>query len=319
MPKVKYKFNPDTLTYEKFKRTRSHWFFRIGGIFSVSVVGFIGLFLIADSIILSPNEKRLKREINNFKTNYGLLTEKVNQLERVIEDLEYRDNNIYRSVFEAEPIPFSIRNAGFGGVEKYRSLEGYENSDLIILSTKKIDRISKKLYVLSKSFDEIEVLAANKKEWLDSRPAIQPINNKELTRLSSLFGWRVHPILKIRKMHEGIDLTAPRGTKVYATGNGKVTKAEYTRGGYGNVVEINHGYGYKTVYAHLQKIHVFVGQKIKRGQVIGTVGNTGLSTAPHLHYEVRKNNIPVNPIHFFYNDLSPEDYNRILEMAEREQ
>ena len=232
--------------------------------------------------------------------------------------LQQRDNNIYRAYFEANPIPEEQRKAGFGGVNRYRYLNGYDNTKLIKTATKKLDILSKQLVVQSKSLDEIVVLAKNKKEMLASIPAIQPVANKDLKRMASGYGYRIHPIYKTRKFHWGMDFSAPRGTPVYATGNGKIEKVKRSRRGYGNQVKINHGFGYKTFYAHLEKYTVRKGQKVKRGDLIGYVGTSGISTAPHLHYEVIKGNRKLNPVYFYFSDLTPEEYNRMLEMASQE-
>ncbi|MFI5163627.1 MAG: M23 family metallopeptidase [Bacteroidia bacterium] len=220
----------------------------------------------------------------------------------------------YRAIFEAEPIADEIRKAGFGGVDRYKELEGYENSKLIIESTQKLDQISKQLYIQSKSFDEVTKMAKNKEQMLACIPAIQPISGKDLKHEPSGYGMRMHPIYKYEKFHAGMDFTANIGTKIYATGDGVVETAEFGSG-YGNHVVINHGYGYETVYGHMEKIVARVGQKVKRGELIGYVGNTGLSAGPHVHYEVRKNGDPVNPVNFYYNDLTPSEYKQMIEVS----
>ena len=236
--------------------------------------------------------------------------------ERVLGDLQKRDDNIYRTIFEADPIPDEIRKAGFGGVDRYKELEGFENSTLIIESTKKIDRISKQLYIQSKSFDDVTKMAKNKETMLACIPAIQPISNKDLKHEPSGYGMRMHPIYKYEKFHAGMDFTANTGTKIYATGDGVVLTAEYGSG-YGNHVVINHGYGYKTLYGHMEKFVARVGQKVKRGELIGYVGNTGLSAGPHVHYEVHKNREPINPVNFYYNDLTPAEYKELIDISSR--
>ena len=214
-------------------------------------------------------------------------------------------------IFEAEPIASSIRKAGYGGINRYKDLEGYNNSDLIIQTTKKIDQISKQMYIQSKSFDEIVDLAKNKTKMLASIPAIQPVSNKDLSRMASGFGYRIHPIYKTRRLHAGMDFSAKTGTPIYATGDGKIFKVSKTRKGYGNYVIIDHGYGYKTLYAHMSKFIVKKGQSVKRGETIGFVGNTGTSVAPHLHYEVHKNGRKIDPVNFYYNDLNAEEYEKM--------
>lgn len=275
-------------------------------VFSVVIV------LIAYTYLDSPKEKQLKREIDDLTLQYEILQQRVHQSEIVLSELEQHDDNIYRVIFEAEPIPESVREAGYGGINKYRELEGLDNSELVIETSKMIDKLTKQLYIQSKSFDEIFSLAKNKTQMLASIPAIQPLSNKDLGRIASGFGYRIHPIYKTSIMHTGQDFTAPVGTDIYATGNGVVEKVEYYGRGYGNNVIINHGYGYETLYGHMSKINVRQGQKINRGDVIGFVGSTGTSTGPHLHYEVIKNGNKINPINFFYNDLTPEEYEKML-------
>ncbi|MCF8404850.1 MAG: M23 family metallopeptidase, partial [Bacteroidales bacterium] len=212
-------------------------------------------------------------------------------------------------------VPSAIRKAGFGGADRYAKLEGYKNSDLIINMTKRLDMIHGQLVVQSESFDEVFDLARNKAQMLACIPAIQPVANKDLKRLSSYYGYRTDPIYKVRKFHPGIDFSAPTGTEIYATGDGIITEITRSRRGYGNKLEIDHGYGYTTMYAHIHDFKVRKGQKVKRGQLIATVGNTGKSTAPHLHYEIRKDDKRVNPIYYFFNDLTPEEYSRVLELS----
>ena len=232
-----------------------------------------------------------------------------------MEDLQERDDNIYRVIFEAEPIPSTVREAGIGGVDRYSELEGLSNGDIVIETAKKLDLIAKKAYIQSKSLDELENLAKRKEDMLRSIPAIQPISNSDLKRIASSFGMRIHPFYKVPKMHTGMDFTAPTGTDIYATGDGVVQKVDYSQRGYGNHVVIDHGFGYATLYAHMHSISVRPGQKVKRGSVIGQVGNTGMSVAPHLHYEVHKAGKQINPINYFFNDLTPEEYEKVIELS----
>lgn len=317
MRKVKYKFNQESLTFEKHKRSTFEVYLITFGLIAIFFVGGFFIHKTIFSFYDTPKEKKLKRELSNMELQYKLLNSKLRDLEQITSDLEFRDANIYRVIFEAEPIPSTVRNAGIGGIERYSRLEGFNNSELIIESSKKVDNLKRKLYVLSKSFDDIAELALKKEEMLSSIPAIQPIANKDLTRIASGYGWRIHPIYKVRKFHDGLDFTAPRGTEIYATGDGKVVEVEYSRRGYGNRIVIDHGYGYKTQYAHLDDFNVKKGQMVKRGEPIGTLGNTGLSTAPHLHYEVWYKNNKVNPINFFHNDLNSDDYEKVLILAEQ--
>jgi len=274
--------------------------------------------VLAFNFLESPKEKAQKREIEQMKLQFSILNDQLDRVTKVMSDLQDRDDNIYRVIFEAEPIPGSIREAGIGGVDRYDKLKGYKNSDLIIETEKKMDKILGELYIQSKSFDEVFDLAKNKERMLVSIPAIQPVSNKDLRRIGSYFGTRVDPFYKVRKFHEGMDFSAPIGTEVYATGNGAIEMAGHDDGGgYGNEIIIDHGYSYKTVYAHLSRIFVKPGQKVLRGQIIGYVGNTGKSTSPHLHYEVRKNGVPLNPIYFFFNDLSADQYQMMLDLSSR--
>ena len=266
----------------------------------------------------SPKEKMLIRELDNMALQYELMNEKLSQVSAVLDNVQDRDDNIYRVIFEADPIPSSIRKAGIGGVNRYEKLEGYNNSELIISTAQKLDQISKQLYIQSKSFDEVIEMATKKSDMLASIPAIQPVTNKELKRLSSGYGRRIDPYYKKPKFHYGVDFSAPQGTPIYATGNGTIKKTKKSRRGFGNHIVIDHGYGYESLYAHMQKYTVRRGQKVKRGDLIGYVGNSGKSTAPHLHYEVHKNGIKVNPAYYFHNDLTPEEFDRMLELAAQE-
>ena len=318
MAKVKYYYDSETLSYrriEQSKGTISKIVILIS--FSVLLVMLSG-FLVLSQFLKTPDQLAQERELENLKFNYELLNKRLDESSSILSQLQQRDNNIYRAYFEANPIPEEQRKAGFGGVNRYRYLNGYDNTKLIKTATKKLDILSKQLVVQSKSLDEIVVLAKNKKEMLASIPAIQPVANKDLKRMASGYGYRIHPIYKTRKFHWGMDFSAPRGTPIYATGNGKIEKVKRSRRGYGNQVKINHGFGYKTFYAHLEKYTVRKGQKVKRGDLIGYVGTSGISTAPHLHYEVIKGNRKLNPVYFYFSDLTPEEYDRMLEMASQE-
>jgi murein DD-endopeptidase MepM/ murein hydrolase activator NlpD len=315
MPKAKYYFNTNSLKYEKVVVPWGKRILRALGFIATAIVFSVVIVAIAYAYLDSPKEKQLKREINQLTLQYELLQQRFDQVENVLQDLQHRDDNIYRVIFEAEPIPSSIREAGSGGINRYKSLEGMENSELIISTTRKLDQLTKQMYVQSKSFDEIVELAKNKSHMLASIPAIQPVSNKDLTRIASGFGYRIHPIYKTTKMHEGIDFTAPVGTEIYAAGNGVIKEVVYGDRGYGNHVIVSHGFGYETLYAHMSKVNARTGQKVNRGDVIGNVGSSGTSTAPHLHYEVIKQGIKINPINFFYNDLSPEEYEKMIEIS----
>ncbi|MFO8054877.1 MAG: M23 family metallopeptidase [Bacteroidales bacterium] len=317
MAKTKYKLNSNTLRLEEVRTT---WSDRIKllGWHTLSGLAFaIVAVVVVFMLFPSPRERMLERELEHSRLQYNVMNERLNQMEEVLVDLEHRDDNIYRVIFEAEPISKGERKAGYGGTDRYKDLQGYENSELFVQTASRLDRISRRLYVQSKSFDDVIVMARKKEQMLESIPAIQPINNKNLKRIASGFGYRIHPVYKTMRMHAGIDFTAPRGTPIYATGNGKITKPDEGMAGYGKHVVLDHGYGYKTVYAHMNKVIVRRGQHVKRGEIIGYVGNTGVSTGPHLHYEVRKNGKPVNPVHFFYNDLTPEEYEKVIEISSR--
>lgn len=315
MSKIKYKFNTKSLTYEKVtvpvrKRIGQGLSYLATGLVFATITTFI-----AYNYFDSPKEKQLKREIAELSLQYELLNNRMGQVVEVLDDIEERDNNVYRTIFEAEPIPASIRKAGFGGVDRYKELQGFNNSDLMIETSKRLDRISKQLYIQSKSFDEVTRLVKNKEKLLASIPAIQPISNEDLKRQPGGYGWRTHPIYKTPEFHPGMDFTAPEGTEIHATGDGIIERADNMAQGYGNHVVINHGYGYETLYGHMTKFIVHVGQQVKRGQLIGYVGSTGLSTAPHVHYEVHKGGQTVNPINFYYNDLTPEQYQKLIELS----
>ena len=315
MSKIKYYYDTKTLSYKPIESTGIDKFKKfIVYLTSSAILAFFTL-LIFFQYFDSPKEKRLKGEINHLLSQYEIINNDLEKIELVLDDIQKRDDNIYRTIFEADPIPTSIRKQGFGGVNRYKKLSGYSNSDLIINTSKKIDQLTKQLYLQSKSFDEIIELAKNKSKMLASIPAIQPVANKDLKRMTSGYGYRIHPIYKTRKMHYGMDYSAKVGTEIYATGDGIVSKVKRSKRGYGNYVKINHGFGYETLYAHMSKYIVKKGQKVKRGEVIGYVGNTGISTAPHLHYEVRKDNKKINPVNFYFNDLTPDEYEKMLELA----
>ena len=318
MAKVKYYYDSDTLSYRKIELRKRDKFRRMMAFVMASALmgGFI--VFIMYQFLESPRQKVMKRELENMKLHYELLEKKMAQAEEVLDGIQKRDNNIYRTYFEANPIPEEQRKAGFGGVNRYKSMEGFDNSQMIIEATKNIDILSKQLYVQSKSLDEIINLAKDKEELLASIPAIQPVSKQDLTRMASGFGWRLDPFTKARKRHKGMDFTSPKGTPVYATGNGTVIRADAGSSGFGKHIRIDHGFGYVTLYGHLSKYNVKKGQKVKRGDLIGYVGSTGRSQAPHLHYEVRYNKEQVNPINFYYGDLSPEEFQEMLKMASQE-
>ncbi|MCI2229715.1 M23 family metallopeptidase [Polaribacter sp. MSW13] len=317
MAKVKYYYDADTLSYRKIDVKKSDYYKKtVFGLFTILLIAFIG-FIVFSQFIMSPNERAQKRELDNLKLHYELLSKKMKESSSILAQLQERDNNIYRTYFEANPIPEEQRKAGFGGVNRYKQLEGFDNSLMIKNLTKEVDILSKQLVVQSKSLDEIVGLAKEKEKMLACIPAIQPVKKEDLTRMASGYGMRMHPILKYRKMHKGMDFTSPVGTPIFATANGKVVRAQRSSS-YGNVVYIDHGYGYRTIYAHMSKIKTKKGKIVKRGDLIGYVGNTGLSAAAHLHYEVHKNGRAVNPINFYYGDLSPVEFAAMQKAAAEE-
>ena len=311
----KYVFNPKTLNFDRFKEPLGN---RVGRVIVFLLTTLVLAFFIVLLIYFffgSPKEKMQAREIEYLKVQYQILDDKLDEMEVLLEDLEQRDNNVYRMIFEAEPVPSSVRKSGFMKAERYEDLYGYKNSEVVLEVATKLDVISSQLYYQSKSYDEVFKMARNKSQMLACVPAIIPVKESEIRQISSYFGYRTDPVYKVSKFHSGIDFAAAIGTEVFVTGDGVVEKVEHNHWGYGNMITVDHGYGYKTNYAHLSKFAVKKGQKVKRGQVIGYVGNTGKSTGSHLHYEVLKNDKPIDPIHFFFNDLSPDEYETILEKA----
>jgi murein DD-endopeptidase MepM/ murein hydrolase activator NlpD len=315
--KVKYVFNHKTLSFEHARLTARHYVLKVLSYLSTSVVVTAVFVVIGTYFLDSPKERMLRRELRQYELRYKLMNERLDKLQVVLNDMADRDDNIYRVIFESEPIPTEARKAGIGGADRYKDLEGYRNSDILIQTAKKLDQITARMYVQTKSFDEVYEMAKNKSLLIASIPAIQPVNNQDLRRLSSYFGYRTDPYYKVPKFHEGVDFSAPPGTEIYATGDGVVMASDRSKSGYGNQIVIDHGFGYKTMYAHLQAFKVRAGERVKRGQVIGTIGSTGKSTSPHLHYEVWKNNVPVNPINYFFNDVTPEQYEEILILSQR--
>ena len=320
MSKVKYYYDSETLSYRKIERKRGRQIGMFLLFFVASVLaGFLMLLVyLSTPAIETPREKIIKRELANMELQFELLNKKMAQVEAVMANIEERDNNIYRLYFEADPIPEEQRRAGFGGVNRYKELEGFDNSRLIIATNRRMDILMKQLVVQSKSLDEVAVLAAEKENLLSSIPAIQPVTNEDLSRMASGYGWRTDPFTKARKFHHGMDFTAPRGTPIYATGDGKVARADNRATGYGNHIVIDHGFGYETLYAHLHKYNVRKGQSVKRGDIIGFVGSTGRSQAPHLHYEVIKDGQRINPINFYYGDMTPEEFDLLLQKSQQE-
>lgn len=315
MAKQKYIFNHKTLEFEKFVMPISK---RIGRIALMLLAVAGGAFLFAIllyTFFRSPKEIMQARELEYMKLQYDILSDRLDNMEVLMADMEQRDNDFYRVMFGTDPIPGSVRRSAFSNETRYEALYGYRNSDQVVDVARKMDILASQLYNQSVSYDELFELARNKEQMLACIPAIFPLKETELKYVSSYFGHRPDPIYNITKFHSGMDFSAPLGTEAYATGDGVVDDIEHNEWGYGTMVVINHGFGYKTRYAHLQKATVRKGQKVKRGQMIGLIGNTGKTTGVHLHYEVLKNNVAIDPINFLSNDLTPDEYDQILQQS----
>jgi hypothetical protein len=310
----KYRFNPDTLSFDKIERNVRTLIKKTLGYLSTGIVSGIIFFFIFLQFFETPVTKRLKRENGQLLSQYNLMNKDIEKISKALEDIQMRDDNIYRVIFEADPIPSSVRMAGFGGANRYTKLESMDNSELIVSVAKKLDILSKQVYVQSKSYDDVVKMALGKEKMLASIPSIMPVSNKDLKRTASGWGMRMHPIYRIPRFHYGMDFTAPTGTDVVATGNGIVKEVD-RNAGYGNIIVIDHGYGYETLYGHLSRTNVKVGQTINRGDLIGFVGSTGASTAPHLHYEVMKNGQKVNPQNYYFQDLNPMEYEKMISIS----
>lgn len=317
MARIKYYYDTETCKYERIKTTTGDIVLNALGIFSLTLAMAAGILLISSSYFESPKELILKNEVKEMEFYYNNMLQEVDKLHNQLGNMEYRDDNIYRVVLGAEPIDKSIREAGIGGIDRYEDVreKNIIHEDIIVKLSENIDNLRRKIYIESKSQDEVVELAESKEKLFAAIPAIQPVANKQLIALASGFGWRIHPIYKVKKMHTGIDFAAAIGTPIYATADGSIDKVDVSFSGYGKVIEIDHGFGYRTRYAHMHGFAVRQGQKVKRGDLIGYVGDTGLSTAPHLHYEVFVNGIHANPVHYFFNDLNPAEYEKIIELA----
>lgn len=319
MAKIRYYYDTETCKYEPIKVSKSAMVLNVAGFLTVSLIMALGLIYAYRTNFTPVKESNLRSENSRLKLEWNILNNNLNNAYASIDELQFKDDNIYRVILDTDAIPATIREGGVGGHNKYERLleQELEDSELIISTYQRIDNLRKKLYIQSKSYDQISDLLIEKEKMWASRPAIQPINNKELTRLHTTFGRRFHPITKVWSEHEGLDFTAPTGTPVYATGDGIIT-ASYRSSTYGNVLFVNHGYGYQTRYAHLTNYIVERGESVKRGQVIGYVGSTGRSEAPHLHYEVLFNYKPINPINFFQRDLDNDEYEKLIEISQQE-
>lgn len=317
MQKEKYYYNPNTLKYEKYKISISQRILRVLGFFtSAFFFGFLAMVL-GYSAFDNPEEQNKKNELKQMQEKYEILDKRISALSKVLEDMSDRDDNIYRVIFESEPLPDNLRKGGINKSKIYAELKNLSESNIITNTLAKLESLEKRTYVQSKSYDELAKMIKNKEAMLASIPAIQPVSNKDLKRIASGFGYRIDPVYKTPRMHTGLDFTAETGTPVYSTGDGVVEIAGSQGDGYGNKVVIKHGYGYETLYGHNSKVLVRAGEKVKRGQTIALVGSTGKSTGPHCHYEVWKNGTKIDPVNYFFNDLTPEQYDQMLKIAEQ--
>ena len=320
MSKTKYYFDSDNLEFVPIKNTLGNRIYRLSLFLISSVIfgAFITVILFNTDFVNTPKEIVQEREIDNYELQLKVLNKKLEQVESTLANIEKRDNNLYRAYFEASPIPEDQRKAGFGGINRYDYLEGFESSDLIVNTTERLDILTKELVIQSKSLDEIELLAKNKESLLSSIPSIQPVKSSDLRRMASGYGYWIDPFTKARRMHFGMDFSAKRGTPIYATGDGTVSRADSRAAGFGKHVRIDHGFGYVTIYAHMDRYLVVKGDKIKRGDLIGYVGSSGRSVAPHLHYEIVKDGVKINPINFYSGSLSPAEFEELVKVASQE-
>jgi murein DD-endopeptidase MepM/ murein hydrolase activator NlpD len=315
MKKIKYYYNTHTLRFEKWITPLRVKLLRIFGFIAAAIFTAFIIVVIAFQYIDSPKEKYLKAENDALKEDYSVLNARLNQLQKQMLEIETRDNEVYRAIFESKPIPDSARVEDIEKNKEVQYVQTLSEGQLVKTITSQLNLLSARMAYQEKSYNDIDDMVKNKAKLLAGIPAIQPVSNKDLRRIASGFGYRVDPVYKVTKFHAGLDFTAPQGTPIYATADGRVKASGYNEGGYGNHVVIDHGYGYETLYGHMVRVKARVGQNVKRGEVIGWVGNTGKSTGPHCHYEVHKNGNPVDPIYYFYNDLTPEQYDRLLKLA----
>ncbi len=310
----RYKFNRQTLSYQKIDLTGRQKLFRFIAFSGLAILTAYGLLLLRDGRMHSLRTDRLVAQQQQVTYELNLMNRDMEQYEELLNHMAFNDDHIYRVYFEVAPWSSTLRTAGVGGSNRYGWLRQHKYGDLLIHSYMNIEEIERKLVLQSTSFDQVIEMAGSKEERMAARPAIQPVSMKDLTRFGSPFGMRFHPILKVMRLHEGIDLTAPRGTPIYATADGEVLQAGYRAGGFGKKILLDHGYGYQTLYGHCDEVLVEPGQMVRRGEIIGRVGSTGLSKSPHLHYEVHVKGHPVDPINYYANDLSTEEYDRMIEM-----
>jgi murein DD-endopeptidase MepM/ murein hydrolase activator NlpD len=315
MKKIKYYYNTNTLRYEKLETPLRVTLLRVIGFLSAAIVTALILVSIAYKYFPSANEKKLMQYNDALKDNYFVLNEKVKKLQDQMGDLEKRDNGVYRAIFEANPVPDSARAKAMAQQHEIELVQSMDQENLAVSIAKSLNNLSARMAFQSKSYHEIDGFIKNKEQLLACTPAIQPVSNKDLSRIASGFGYRIDPVYKTSKFHAGLDFAAPQGTPIYATANGTIEVAGNTGNGYGNHVVINNGYGYSTLFGHMFRVKVRAGQKVKRGEIIGWVGSTGKSTGPHCHYEVHRNGDAVDPVYYFYNDITPEQYDRLLKLA----
>ncbi|HCW08739.1 MAG TPA: peptidase M23 [Cytophagales bacterium] len=317
MARIKYYYDTETCKYERVKTSTLDVVLNVLGIIALTLSMAVGLLFIGGNYFESPRELMLKNEVKELEFYYQSLESDIHKLEQQLASLEYRDDKIYRAVLGAEPIDKNIREGGAGGSDRFEEIRNkkIDHDELIIKVEELVSKLKRKVYIESKSQDDVVALAENKEKLFAAIPAIQPVANKELIALASGYGMRIHPVYKVLKLHTGVDFAATIGTPIYATADGTIDKLEVSFSGYGKVIEIDHGFGYRTRYAHMHGFAVSQGQHVKRGDLIGYVGDTGLSTAPHLHYEVFVNGLVVNPVHYFFNDLNPAEYEKIIELA----
>ncbi|MBK8785736.1 MAG: M23 family metallopeptidase [Chitinophagaceae bacterium] len=314
MKKIKYYYNTQTLRYEKLVTPLRVKLLRVFGFISAALVSSALIIWVYNSFFPRAIDKETQLKYEVIKDNYTTLAAKTKTLQQQMAELEKRDNDVYRSIFEANPLSDSARTKAIEKSKEIAKVNSLSENELGSEIAKTLDNIRKRVVYQFQSYDAIEKLIKNQEAKLASIPAIQPVSNKQLNRIASGFGMRIHPIYGIAKMHPGLDFTAPQGTPIYATGDGIVTAAG-SGTGTGNYVLINHGYGYETKYLHMVRIKATAGKPVKRGEVIGWVGSTGASTGPHCHYEVHINGSPVDPVYFFFNDLNAEQYDRVLKIA----
>lgn len=317
MARIKYYYDTESCRYERIRVSTWDVFFNFLGFLTLALILAGGITTAYIVYFETPEEALLRKENDELKLYYELLSKEINYANEMLSALQERDDNVYRVILGADPVDADVRQAGFGGAKRYKEIlnENVEQEDLIISNYKKIDQLKKQMYIQTKSFDEVMNMAKDNELLLASLPAIPPVSKEDLKRLSSGFGYRIDPILKIKKPHRGVDFSIPKGSPVYATGDGTISLVNSSYTGFGKRVEIDHGFGYKTRYAHLNEYIVKKGQKVKRGELIAYSGNTGKSTAPHLHYEVHVNRTATDPVHYFYLDIDPEEYKEVLRLA----